>query len=63
MDEIAETALRFVRHASGGVDAPSRACASVRNVERNVAAVEAGPLSAEQVEVLRKHRWVRNFYR
>jgi hypothetical protein len=35
---------------------------SVRNVERNVAAIEAGPLDAEQLEALRKHRWIRNFY-
>jgi aryl-alcohol dehydrogenase-like predicted oxidoreductase len=62
VDRMAEIALRFA------VTHPAVSCAipgmrSVRNVERNVAAAEAGPLSAEQIEVLRKHRWVRDFYR
>jgi hypothetical protein len=35
---------------------------SVRNVERNVQAVDKGPLSEQQVTALRAHRWVRRFY-
>jgi aryl-alcohol dehydrogenase-like predicted oxidoreductase len=35
---------------------------SLRNVDANVAAAELGPLSGEELEVLRNHRWVRNFY-
>jgi hypothetical protein len=35
---------------------------SLRNVDANVNAAELGPLSAEQLEVLRQHRWLRNFY-
>ncbi|HTW06483.1 MAG TPA: aldo/keto reductase [Acidimicrobiales bacterium] len=35
---------------------------SVRNVDANVKAVEDGPLSAQQLDVLHEHRWVRNFY-
>jgi aryl-alcohol dehydrogenase-like predicted oxidoreductase len=61
VDELAGPALRFA------VTHPAVSCAipgmrSVRNVERNVAAVEAGPLTAEQVAALRPHRWERNFY-
>lgn len=62
VDELAETALRFV------VTHPAVSCAipgmrSLRNVERNVAAVAKGPLSESEVAALRRHRWVRNFYR
>jgi hypothetical protein len=35
---------------------------SLRNVERNIAASDAGGLPADQRERLRAHRWVRNFY-
>ena len=35
---------------------------SVRNVEANAAAVEQGPLSEDELEKMRGHRWVRNFY-
>jgi hypothetical protein len=35
---------------------------SLRNVDANVRAAELGPLSAKELEVLRRHRWVRNFY-
>jgi aryl-alcohol dehydrogenase-like predicted oxidoreductase len=35
---------------------------SLRNVEANAAAVAAGPLPARELELLRAHRWVRNFY-
>lgn len=35
---------------------------STRNVERNAAAVELGPLSDEQLEALHRHRWIRSFY-
>jgi aryl-alcohol dehydrogenase-like predicted oxidoreductase len=62
VDELAAPALRFA------VTHPAVSCAipgmrSVRNVERNVAAVEAGPLDEAQVAAVRTHRWVRNFYR
>jgi len=33
---------------------------SLRNVDANVRAAELGPLSVEELEVLRHHRWVRN---
>jgi hypothetical protein len=35
---------------------------STRNVERNAAAAEAGPLGRHEMVKLRSHRWVKNFY-
>jgi hypothetical protein len=35
---------------------------SVRNVERNMRIGDGQGLPAQQVERLRGHRWVRNFY-
>lgn len=35
---------------------------SVRNVERNTAVGDGRPLTAEQLAVLAKHRWQRDFY-
>ena len=61
VDELAEIALRFcITHPAVSTAIPGMR--TVRNVERNVAAVERGPLSHEQVAALRPHRWVRNFY-
>jgi len=61
VDELAEVALRFcITHPA--VSAAIPGMRTVRNVERNVAAVERGPLSDEQVAALRPHRWVRNYY-
>jgi hypothetical protein len=34
----------------------------VRNVERNLAAAEQGPLGDAELSRLKAHRWVRNFY-
>jgi aryl-alcohol dehydrogenase-like predicted oxidoreductase len=61
VEELAGRALRFA------VTHPAVSCAipgmrSVTNVELNVAAVEAGLLSEEQLGLLRRHRWDRNFY-
>jgi aryl-alcohol dehydrogenase-like predicted oxidoreductase len=61
VDELAPVALRFcVSHSA--VTSVIPGMRSVRNVERNVAAVELGPLSDDQREALRAHRWVRTFY-
>ncbi len=61
VDELAEIALRFcVTHPAVSTAIPGMR--TVRNVERNVAAVERGPLSEEQLAALRPHRWVRSFY-
>jgi aryl-alcohol dehydrogenase-like predicted oxidoreductase len=60
-DQIAETALRFVL-SEPAVSTVIPGMRSVRNVERNVAIGNGRGLPAEQVEKLRGHRWVRNFY-
>jgi aryl-alcohol dehydrogenase-like predicted oxidoreductase len=61
-DDLAELALRFaITHPAVSTAIPGMR--SVRNVERNVAAVEKGPLGDDELEALRPHRWVRDFYR
>jgi aryl-alcohol dehydrogenase-like predicted oxidoreductase len=61
VDELAEAALRFcVTHPAVSTVIPGMR--SVRNVERNLAAVARGPLTAEQLDAVRSHRWERNFY-
>ena len=59
--QLPSLALRFcLSHPAVSTVIPGMR--SVRNVEANAAAVEAGPLSAEGLERMRRHRWVRNFY-
>jgi aryl-alcohol dehydrogenase-like predicted oxidoreductase len=60
-DRLAETALRFIL-SGPAVSTVIPGMRSIRNVERNVAASDAGPLSEQERERLRPHRWVRNFY-
>ncbi|WP_328335482.1 MULTISPECIES: aldo/keto reductase [unclassified Streptomyces] len=60
-DEIAETALRFVL-SSPAVSTVIPGMRTVRNVERNTALSDGRVLTAEQLAVLAKHRWQRNFY-
>lgn len=61
VDELAGTALRFcLTHPAVSTVIPGMR--SLRNVEANVAAVEAGPLDTAVLERLRPHRWVRSFY-
>lgn len=60
-DEIADVALRYVldEPAVSTVIAGMR---TVRNVERNAATSDGRRLTAEQRDVVRRHRWERNFY-
>jgi aryl-alcohol dehydrogenase-like predicted oxidoreductase len=58
---LAELALRFIL-SEPAVSTVIPGMRSIRNVERNIAASEAGPLSPDERERLRAHRWVRNFY-
>jgi aryl-alcohol dehydrogenase-like predicted oxidoreductase len=58
---LAEAALRFIL-SEPAVSTVIPGMRSLRNVERNVGASDAGPIPAEQRERLRAHRWVRNFY-
>ncbi|MDT0341548.1 aldo/keto reductase [Streptomyces litchfieldiae] len=60
-DEIAETALRYVL-SSPAVSTVIPGMRTVRNVERNAAVGDGRPLTPEQLDVLARHRWQRNFY-
>lgn len=60
-DEIAETALRFVLSAPA-VSMVIPGMRSVRNVQRNTAISDGRLLTTDQLDVLAKHRWPRNFY-
>ena len=60
-DDLAEHALRFcITHPAVSTVIPGMR--SVRNVERNAAAVNNGPLPADEAATLLRHRWVRDFY-
>jgi aryl-alcohol dehydrogenase-like predicted oxidoreductase len=59
--QMAETALRYVlSHPAVSVVIPG--IRSVRNVERNCRVGDGRGLPREQVEILKAHRWIRNFY-
>ena len=60
-DRLAEAALRFIL-SEPAVSTVIPGMRSIRNVQRNIAASDAGALSPEARERLRGHRWVRNFY-
>ena len=61
LDQMAETALRYVlSHASVSTVIPGMR--SVRNVERNCQLGDGRGLPKEQLEKLKAHRWIRNFY-
>ncbi|MEA2331194.1 MAG: hypothetical protein QOH58_1332 [Thermoleophilaceae bacterium] len=60
--DLAEVALRFVL-GEPAVSTVIPGMRSLRNVERNVSAVDAGALPEGWRERLGAHRWVRNFYR
>ncbi|WP_351236967.1 aldo/keto reductase [Streptomyces sp. NPDC002133] len=60
-DEIAENALRFVL-SSPTVSTVIPGMRTIRNVERNTALSDGRSLTADQLAVLAKHRWQRNFY-
>ena len=60
-DEIAEVALRYIlSHPAVSTVIPGMR--SVTNVERNTAVGDGRGLPDDQVEKLKAHRWVRNFY-
>jgi aryl-alcohol dehydrogenase-like predicted oxidoreductase len=61
LDDLPEIALRYVLSAPE-VSSVIPGMRSVRNVERNCAVGDGRGLPAEQVERLKAHRWVRNFY-
>jgi aryl-alcohol dehydrogenase-like predicted oxidoreductase len=60
-DEVAEVALRYVlSHPAVSTVIPGMR--SVRNVERNMAVADGEGLPGDQAQVLKAHRWDRNFY-
>jgi aryl-alcohol dehydrogenase-like predicted oxidoreductase len=62
VDRLAEIALRYcLSHPATSVVIPGMR--STRNVERNLAAIDAGPLDSDELAALHRHRWVRDFYR
>jgi aryl-alcohol dehydrogenase-like predicted oxidoreductase len=60
-EALAETALRYVL-SHDAVSSVIPGMRTVRNVERNAALGDGRGLPAEQVQALKRHRWVRNFY-
>ncbi len=61
VEEMAETALRYVLSAPA-VSTVIPGMRTVANVERNCAIADGRSLSAEQLAILAKHRWQRNYY-
>ncbi len=60
-DEIAEISLRYIlSHPAVSTVIPGMR--SVRNVERNMRVADGEGLPEDQVQRLKNHRWVRNFY-
>ena len=61
-EALPEVALRYIlSHPAVSTVIPGMR--SVRNVERNAAVGDGRGLPDEQVAALKRHRWVRNFYR
>jgi aryl-alcohol dehydrogenase-like predicted oxidoreductase len=61
LDEVAETALRYVlSHPAVSTVIPGMR--TVRNVERNCQVGDGQGLPKDQLNKLKAHRWVRNFY-
>jgi aryl-alcohol dehydrogenase-like predicted oxidoreductase len=62
VDGVPEIALRFIL-SFDEVSTVIPGMRSIRNVERNVAVGDGNGLPPEQVETLKGHRWVRDWYR
>jgi len=61
-DDLPEIALRYVL-SSDAVSTVIPGMRTLRNVERNVAVGDGAGLPPGAVEKLKRHRWVRDFYR
>jgi aryl-alcohol dehydrogenase-like predicted oxidoreductase len=59
--ELPEVALRYIL-SEPTVSTVIPGMRSIRNVERNLAVSERGPLPDDRLERLHAHRWVRDFY-
>lgn len=60
-DQLADTALRYVL-SDPAVSTVIPGMRTVRNVERNAAVSDGKPLSDDQLAVIARHSWERNFY-
>ena len=61
VQRLPEIALRFcISHPAVSTVIPGMR--STTNVDANAQAIDAGPLSTEELQVLAHHRWERNFY-
>ncbi len=61
LERLPEVALRYcLSHPAVSTVIPGMR--SVRNVEANLSAESLGHLSSSELQLLRQHRWVRNFY-
>jgi aryl-alcohol dehydrogenase-like predicted oxidoreductase len=58
---LAEIALRFTI-SDPAVSTVIPGMRTVRNVERNAAVSEKGPLDAATLQLLKRHAWAKNFY-
>lgn len=61
IDSLAEMALKYVL-SQPAVSSVIPGMRSIRNVEKNCAVSDGEKLTDEQIRILHKHRWVRNFY-
>jgi aryl-alcohol dehydrogenase-like predicted oxidoreductase len=62
LDQLPETALRFTL-AHPAVSTVIPGMRSVRNAEANCRTGDGKGLTTAQISKLRRHRWVRNYYR
>jgi aryl-alcohol dehydrogenase-like predicted oxidoreductase len=62
LEDLPEVALRFVL-SNPAVSTVIPGMRSVRNAERNMAVGDGQGLSIAQLAVLKRHRWIRDFYR
>lgn len=60
-DDLRDRALRFVL-AHPAVSTVIAGMRTVRNVERNAATSDRGPLPADELTILERHRWERDWY-
>ncbi len=61
VDDVPEIALRYVlSHPAVSTVIPGMR--TVRNAERNMAIGDGKGLTQEQIQKLKKHRWIRNYY-
>ncbi len=61
IDDVPEIALRYIL-SNPAVSTVIPGMRTVRNAERNMALGDGEGLSAEQIQKLKKHRWIRNYY-